>query len=298
MIPNGIARPKVGRTLMTPDEAFIEAIRDAPDDDTPRLIYADWLEEHGDPHGEFIRVQCALAKLCLGDPRRGALARRERELWERHKRTWLGGRKREAGGLKTFVRGFRFFTRFGVYNYPPYDTYCTRWAPLQSITLYSGGGPKRDPGPEAGERLGICPSLDGWLQLEALGGLSANWLPPLLASPHLHRLRELHLHYVRLDTDGVRALAELTNLPNLRKLSLKMGLLGDRMIAALADAPLLGGLTSLRCSGGNLTDAGAQALATSPYLDNLQDLDLRGNDAISRQTRQLLYVRFGNRVHF
>ena len=29
-----------------------------PEDDTPRLILADWLEEHGDSRGEFIRLQC------------------------------------------------------------------------------------------------------------------------------------------------------------------------------------------------------------------------------------------------
>src|SRR5438552_7893233 len=29
-----------------------------PDDDTPRLVYADWLQDHGDPtRGEFIRAQ-------------------------------------------------------------------------------------------------------------------------------------------------------------------------------------------------------------------------------------------------
>ena len=42
---------------------FIEAIRDAPEDDTHRLVYADWLEDHGDSdRAEFIRVQCELAR--------------------------------------------------------------------------------------------------------------------------------------------------------------------------------------------------------------------------------------------
>jgi uncharacterized protein (TIGR02996 family) len=34
---------------MTDDEAFFRAIVDKPDDDAPRLIYADWLDERGDP---------------------------------------------------------------------------------------------------------------------------------------------------------------------------------------------------------------------------------------------------------
>jgi uncharacterized protein (TIGR02996 family) len=33
---------------VTDDEAFIRAIVDAPGDDAPRLIYADWLDERGD----------------------------------------------------------------------------------------------------------------------------------------------------------------------------------------------------------------------------------------------------------
>ena len=30
-------------------DAFLQAIREAPEDDTPRLVYSDWLDEHGDP---------------------------------------------------------------------------------------------------------------------------------------------------------------------------------------------------------------------------------------------------------
>jgi uncharacterized protein (TIGR02996 family) len=30
-------------------DAFLRAIEESPGDDTPRLIYADWLEEHGGP---------------------------------------------------------------------------------------------------------------------------------------------------------------------------------------------------------------------------------------------------------
>ena len=44
------------------DDAFLHAILAAPDDDTPRLIYADWLEERGDLRGEFIRLQVELAE--------------------------------------------------------------------------------------------------------------------------------------------------------------------------------------------------------------------------------------------
>src|SRR5262249_2653590 len=41
-----------------PEVAFLEAIRAHPEDDDPRLVYADWLEEQGDPRGDFIRAHC------------------------------------------------------------------------------------------------------------------------------------------------------------------------------------------------------------------------------------------------
>lgn len=44
--------------------ALLAAVVARPEDDAPRLIMADWLEENGDEaRAEFIRVQCELAKL-------------------------------------------------------------------------------------------------------------------------------------------------------------------------------------------------------------------------------------------
>ena len=47
---------------MTDDEAFVRAVVDRPGDDTPRLVYADWLDEHGDPRGAYLRAEVAWAK--------------------------------------------------------------------------------------------------------------------------------------------------------------------------------------------------------------------------------------------
>jgi uncharacterized protein (TIGR02996 family) len=45
--------------LLSQHEAFLRAIFDAPDDDTPRLVYADFLQENGEEeHAAFIRWQC------------------------------------------------------------------------------------------------------------------------------------------------------------------------------------------------------------------------------------------------
>src|SRR5262245_10793012 len=39
------------------EDAFLSAIEADPSDDTNRLVYADWLEERGDPRGEYIRLR-------------------------------------------------------------------------------------------------------------------------------------------------------------------------------------------------------------------------------------------------
>ena len=56
---------------MSTEAAILRAVCDQPDDDTPRLVYADWLEDYAaytpDPaaagtRAEFIRVQVELAR--------------------------------------------------------------------------------------------------------------------------------------------------------------------------------------------------------------------------------------------
>jgi uncharacterized protein (TIGR02996 family) len=50
--------------ILTAGDALLREVLEAPDDDTPRLVLADWLEEHGEPdRAGFIRVQVALARL-------------------------------------------------------------------------------------------------------------------------------------------------------------------------------------------------------------------------------------------
>jgi len=70
---------------MPTHDGFLQAIRDEPDSDVPRLIYADWLDDHGDPaRAEFIRTQCERERLPPGDPRQPALEEREEDLLAAH----------------------------------------------------------------------------------------------------------------------------------------------------------------------------------------------------------------------
>jgi uncharacterized protein (TIGR02996 family) len=65
------------------EQALLRAIIADPADDTVRLAYADWLDEHAEPdRAAFIRVQIELARLAEGDARRAALAAHEAELFE------------------------------------------------------------------------------------------------------------------------------------------------------------------------------------------------------------------------
>lgn len=43
------------------EREFLDKLAASPDDDAIRLVYADWLEEHGQPRrAEFLRIQCKL----------------------------------------------------------------------------------------------------------------------------------------------------------------------------------------------------------------------------------------------
>ncbi|MBP3958853.1 TIGR02996 domain-containing protein [Gemmata sp. G18] len=66
---------------MNDRDALLAAILAQPDEDTPRLIYADWLDENGEPdRAEFIRLQCRLPHLSRRTAEAKRLIARETEL--------------------------------------------------------------------------------------------------------------------------------------------------------------------------------------------------------------------------
>ncbi len=69
--------------------AFLRSICDDPDDDAVRLIFADWLDEHGQPErAEFIRLQCDRAQRVEPLPACAEAVWREEELLARFGETW------------------------------------------------------------------------------------------------------------------------------------------------------------------------------------------------------------------
>jgi uncharacterized protein (TIGR02996 family) len=47
---------------VTTEDKLLAEVYASPDDDAPRLVYADWLQERDDPRGEFIALQIARAR--------------------------------------------------------------------------------------------------------------------------------------------------------------------------------------------------------------------------------------------
>jgi uncharacterized protein (TIGR02996 family) len=229
---------------MTPEEAFLQAVRENPDDDGPRLMFADWLEEHGDIRGEFIHVQIELSRDDLPESRRAALQARERTLLEEHRRRW----EQPLAGLVAscvFRRGF-----------------------IDEVSL------------DAGAFLERAPLLFARVPIRtARLGRAADLIVELAYSVHLERLTGLALPSGpgALGPTGAWYLADSPHLAGLRSLDLATNALGDEGVALLAGARGLPNLVSLNLRGNLVTDAGAEMLAASPNLPALKILDLSEN---------------------
>src|SRR5262245_49104871 len=105
--------------------ALLEAVKDDPEEDAPRLVLADWLDEHGRDDAErdradFIRLQCQLARQSLDDPTRPERKAREQSLRRTHLMPWLGAWREwvtrpdneewwfQRGLLRPWLKGMRW----------------------------------------------------------------------------------------------------------------------------------------------------------------------------------------------
>jgi uncharacterized protein (TIGR02996 family) len=100
------------------EDAFIHAILASPEDASPCLVYADWLEERGDPRGEYLRLLCALDGRSETDRQATKMRKRLRILEGNIDRRWRAlfsvdlRIERIKVKLRTAVRGN--FQPFGV----------------------------------------------------------------------------------------------------------------------------------------------------------------------------------------
>jgi uncharacterized protein (TIGR02996 family) len=274
---------------ITRDEAFLQAILEAPEDDTPRLVYADYLEERGDPRGEFIRVQCALANESEDSPRLQQLRAREEELLEAHRAAWLaplGLPERDC----VFHRGFVDEVQLGLAEFVARGVELVSRTPLRRLRLAHSSNADEGHTGEAGRRLSACPAL---ARLELLdlyvAALGPEGLRSLFASPYLAGLRHLHLG----DEDSTPAVAEELAasplLPRLESLALwgfQDSDLGDTGVRTLVSSPGVAGLKTLDLMHNRIRAEGAQAVAASPWLTGLTALYL-GRSACGYTTNDI-----------
>jgi uncharacterized protein (TIGR02996 family) len=288
---------------------FHEAIIASPDDDTPRLAYADWLDEHGDAaRAEFIRVQIALARTGEDDARRKGLKARERKLQDANADAWLGPPRERLVDYR-FERGLLEQVELEQNDLWNGTTELFHAHPIRclSITVQSRGL----------RRLATSAWLSrlAGLWLSAVDTAADGALAALFDSPHLTNLRELVLFHNDLGpgymtaltrsglmglqmlylvgeyvgVPGAEALAGWAGLAGITRLNLAENDLGPVGIGAILAAARTAQLLWLDVGNNSVTVSGARTIAGAECLSRLETLRLNrnplGNDGVVELTR-------------
>jgi uncharacterized protein (TIGR02996 family) len=283
------------------EAAFFRAIREAPDDNTPRLIYADWLQENGDPErGEFIHVQCELSRPDLEATRRPVLRQREEQLLAKNRKAWLAPLPNFLRRMQPeFRRGFVEAITTAVNPFVSHAEDLFEAAPVRSahfLPLRPPGRYRRSALRARVAALAGCPFLARLTRLDLPNNnLDAKLLEMLLTTPYVRNVRALNLHGNELGYAGIRRLAEATFLTSLTELDLSATELGPMTMWLLAQTPWLAQLTVLDLRENRFDTGGAQLLAASPHMGGLQRLDVSKNP-IGPAGRKALRERFGPRL--
>jgi uncharacterized protein (TIGR02996 family) len=253
---------------MSMTDAFLQSICDDPDDDTPRLIYADWLEEHGTAaeidRASFIRLQIEAHRLPEFDRLRCEREWEAERLLARRRSTWLGG-------LPWWVEDFGagFFERGFV------NRLCV--LPLHFLEEF----------PELPDRE---PITDLWVRAEG----AKVPVEQLLALPGLERLRELDFSAHGIKNTGAAKLAHCLALGNLTSLDLSANDISFNGVRALAGSRYLQNLEHLQVDP--LPHECLVALIASPHLGRLRRLDLNPNVSGLRGLEMLFRSDLGRRL--
>jgi uncharacterized protein (TIGR02996 family) len=246
-------------------DGFLQAILDDPDDDGLRLIYADWLEEHGDPRGAFIRVQVELARTKAGAGR-SRLVEREQELLHLHEWEWAKCVRRLVKHW-TFRRGFIESVVVEAGLFFEIADKLFRQAPVRQLR-FRGVPAFRD---SLGRALAECSQLRRIHTLDlSESELGSNGLQALAVSEYLDGLTTLNVSSNDIGDGGARALAGSWLLPRLNYLDLSYNRIGPGGLRDLAVALAVPGegclLRSLDVRGNRLGSAGIWVIRGSPVL--------------------------------
>jgi uncharacterized protein (TIGR02996 family) len=255
------------------EKALLAAIWEHPHEDTPRLVYADWLQEHDQPErAEFIRIQCELARLgeWADSPRKPELEKREKQLWAKHAKVWKAGLSPLLQKLGGFVRGFP--------SPPPRAMTSVKFLKLAATDF--AGAPLWNYHLSANRKF--LPQVLACPQLLRVGALdfrfwfeSAEDVRRFVASPNVRNIADLNISVSRFGEDGPVALAAgASALPHLRRLNLESSDLRAGAVEALVASPLADGLRELFLFQNGIGSDGVVALARAPRLARLERLDL------------------------
>jgi len=241
---------------MISERTFLLTILEQPEEPAARLVYADWLDEHGETaRAEFIRLQCA-----------GQNEVRQRELLNEHGSTWAGGVMRQAYHYQ-FRRGFveevtiqaRLFLDLGAEMFAQ--------APIRLLRLIGAQG--------LIGRLVQMPELRRLRAFHLTGCAIGDEGVDLLAkSSILVALQTLRLGTNAVTDDGIEMLIESGNFLQLQTLVLQDNLIGDAGANLLARAKNWPRLQRLDLSDNLIGEAGLQTLTHVPSLLSLHRLDV------------------------
>jgi uncharacterized protein (TIGR02996 family) len=270
---------------MSVQAELLAAIRDNPDDDAVRLVYADYLEENGEPErAEFIRVQVNYDSPSSYGFCSNVLRDRSRELLAEHGRAWAADiTGRGVYGIQ-FCRGFVERVSATAHAFICHGARWVEKAPIRLAQLRGVAG--------RGHQLAACLHLQGISDLRICDSRFGDKdLAPLAACPHLGRLRSLtvcgrmdDLSYVgatsgaRVSHRGLRRLAEASFFPSVLILSITSdGTLGSPAVDALGASGATLGIRRLTLCNGVIDDRGAVSIANGHSYQNLARLWLPGN---------------------
>jgi uncharacterized protein (TIGR02996 family) len=279
--------------------AFLQNIRQRPHDDAPRLIFADWLDQRGDPRGEFIRLQCLRSGFAIGDAHKLSLVEQEQALLQQHRDRWV--RPLLQRGIAWEFRRGLLHLRVNAATFLRTDweelsqTETWEWVELTAIRIpfqtdIDGIGTRYVPEEQANAaiRRAFCAEVQVLANSPSLARMEAldlrdNFLGDdgaavLAASPHVSGLRYLDLGFNRIGSQGSASITLSPNLKGLTTLKLDDNHIDDRAVEALIAVPHPGPLVTLHLRWNAVGPAGARALASSSALPRLATLHLGNND--------------------
>src|SRR5262249_21408866 len=288
--PNIPTTQPLNNLSMSDADALLRAILAAQEDDAPRLVYADWLEEHGEgARATFIRAQVELARLPADDPSRTALVQTERTLLNANRKTWTEWLPGWVSDHE-FRRGFIEWIQCQAADFIAQSDYIRQQTPLRGARL-DGKQP-------------IAVAIFRSRALEGLRSLTLSVKVPSLAwdhlasCPYLSQLAELEVLSSAHADELVSALVSSTSLPAIRSLRLKWCALGDEHTSNLVRHRWSERLRDLDLSNNHIGPEGGLAIVESPFLDGLEHLNLNANPLLANAgVVQKLRNRFGMRVY-